>query len=276
MKTRPVEMALVTAKCQIAEIIESIDQTDSRNIGFSGPIRSSQSVMVHPLCHALKCTWHLRGGSQCSHCSAPRCRPEHRCYYCHSMAELSLKALAMCRDGAKKSRLIDTRIVAAELERLLYAPFSDVERSILLLIRERGQDALTYAKSGKAKDAWSNIKRAEAVLQTARITPSGLTFATSVLNAQKAFCFYRAGDLKAANILLADAYSKDLALESQPEFRILMVHRIQLLNNLMRLYTATTRWQKAIKIGTALLSYLTRLCLRPTRHVSAVAPIASS
>ena len=86
--------------------------------------------------------------------------------------------------------------------------------------------------------------------------PGGRLCVESFLSAQSAYFVYTQRRYQDASALLARAFANDLRLETEHDFHILVMHRIQLLNNLMRIEARRRNWGETLVLGGVLLGYL--------------------
>jgi len=137
------------------------------------------------------------------------------------------------------------------------ARFGD-QQPALVEIMTMGGRALLEARSGRMHEAWRHLRNALVVFEGETLFPEARHLAHSLISAQKAYLCHRDCDDAQAEALLGAAFQDDIVLEGLPGYGFLLIHRIQLLHNVMRIHWTGGRLQPALRLGHALLAYLER------------------
>ena len=165
--------------------------------------------------------------------------------------------IAASRAGVKKHTSIPQEdIFNIRLARLIARQFGARDRDCLRLIQAEGNSGLLASRRRALAAAQRHFSAGQALLNEGEMTPRARKLAMSILFAQKAYGLYARGDFSSATKLLRAAFASDLALEVDATFSLLAMHRIQLLNNLMRVEWRRGRWRQAVLLGVQLLQYL--------------------
>jgi hypothetical protein len=172
-------------------------------------------------------------------------------------SEALQELISAFREGSQAKSRISTRDLFNErLAELSAARFDQRDQQMLSLIRRVGAEGLHAARARQREVASEHFQRGEAMLQELLLDPAARALAESFLFAQKAYLLYTQQQYPSALTLLERSFSNDVLLESQHGISILRMHRIQLLNNYMRVEAGRENWQKALTLGCILLQYL--------------------
>lgn len=170
-----------------------------------------------------------------------------------SLAEL----IHAFRVGSQISRPTLTRDLFNErLTEIVMARLGECDRQALISIQNEGSKGLNAARSRKEELAQHHFMAAQQLLETLPICSVAYLCAESFVCAQKAYFIYTQNQYKDAITLIERSFSNDTLLELQYDLDILLMHRVQLINNLMRIEARRNNWQEALALGTALLRYL--------------------
>jgi hypothetical protein len=94
------------------------------------------------------------------------------------------------------------------------------------------------------------------LLDTLPLSDEGRRLAESLFGAQSAYDHYRRWKDARALELLKRSFCNDIVLEKERGYNVLRIHRVQLLNNVMRVHAGRERWLEAMTLGHALLTHL--------------------
>jgi len=130
------------------------------------------------------------------------------------------------------------------------------DQNALRLIRESGQHGLIESRARNENTSQKHFAKASRLLETLTMSTEARMLAESLLGAQQAYYWYRRRNYKKAQDLLIRSFDNDIFLENENSYLILRMHRIQLLNNLMRMSVRQCRFHKALTIGNAILTDL--------------------
>ena len=143
--------------------------------------------------------------------------------------------IVACRAGAGKYTQTPAKdLFNIRLDRLISKQFSARDRECLRLIQAEGSSGLLAARRRSMKIAQSHFTAGQKVLSECKMTPRARKLAESILFPQKAYELYVRGQFSNAAKFLRQSFVSDLALEADTAYSLLAMHRIQLLNNLMR------------------------------------------
>lgn len=165
--------------------------------------------------------------------------------------------IVACRAGAGKYTQTPAKdLFNIRLDRLISKQFSARDRECLRLIQAEGSSGLLAARRRSMKIAQSHFTAGQKVLSECKMTPRARKLAESILFPQKAYELYVRGQFSNAAKFLRQSFVSDLALEADTAYSLLAMHRIQVLNNLMRVELRRGRWRQGIVLGVRLLQYL--------------------
>jgi hypothetical protein len=165
--------------------------------------------------------------------------------------------IAACRVGVKKyAQIAPEDFFNDRLNKIVAKEFGTRDRDCLRLIGAEGSAGLLAARNRSGASARSHFAAGERLLATAKLSARARKFAEATLFPQKAYELYTHRQFSRATKLLRQAFLRDIALEADRSFSILLMHRVQLLNNWMRVESRRGRWQQALTLGIALLEYL--------------------
>lgn len=122
-------------------------------------------------------------------------------------------------------------------------------------VRHVSHNALRAARSGIADVAVRDIRDASDMIAAAGPTIARAV-ATSFLNAERAYVFYREDCFDEAAAALEEAFKCDLGLERSTAIQMFAMHRVQLIHNKMRIELRRHRPRVAAEFGSAVLGYL--------------------
>jgi hypothetical protein len=133
--------------------------------------------------------------------------------------------------------------------------FSKADIAWLNKARAKGYAALQLTRQAQFGAAKRTLAELGQAIELAPSRPTRL-LAEAFAFAQEAYFLYAHGRHTEAIALLQQAFLNDLALEANPALRTLVMHRVQLLHNVMRVDIRRRSWRTAVRFGHALLSYL--------------------
>jgi hypothetical protein len=165
--------------------------------------------------------------------------------------------ISACRSGAEIRAQIPTQDLFHErLGELVASRFSlsDVKR--FDRITTEGYSGLLAARQRDAATAGTHFATAERLLAKSKLSTQARKLVESMFFAQKAYELYVRHQFSDALGLLRQSFAIDLDLESDDGFNILIMHRIQLLNNWMRIEERRGRWRRGLALGIKQLHYL--------------------
>jgi tetratricopeptide (TPR) repeat protein len=159
--------------------------------------------------------------------------------------------------GSRTLRQMPDRDLFNErLSQLIAEHFDDTDRAGLKLVGGEGAHGLRAARARSAETARQHFETGEKLLDTLPMSEGARKMARSAFLAQQAYYVYTKGRYAQSIALLSEAFSINLWLESKRGIDILLGHRIQLLNNVMRIEARRGRWQEALALGSTLLRYI--------------------
>jgi hypothetical protein len=97
---------------------------------------------------------------------------------------------------------------------------------------------------------------ARVLLQLGKLSPEGNLLYKSFLEQAEAYLNYRRGDFDQARNRTFEALAIDMVLEEEYGYEILLLHRIQLVHNLVRINARCICFDHAIELACKILSYL--------------------
>jgi hypothetical protein len=142
------------------------------------------------------------------------------------------------------------------LNRMIAARCRECDRQALILIQSESSQGLNAARARKQESAGRHFATAHRLLETLPISEEAYLCAESSMCAQKAYFVYTRSRYEEAIRLIGRSFANDSRLERQFGFDILLMHRIQLLNNLMRIHAQRNKWREALALGAVVLRYL--------------------
>ena len=173
-----------------------------------------------------------------------------------SIAALT-ELISACRLGSNKYTEIATRdIFHGRLAEVIETEFSLCDRKNIERIQTEGSSGLLAARARNERVARAHFVAGQRLFATLKLSRRAHKLAESMFFAQKAYDLYVRSQFSNAIKLLQRAYVNDLALEAEPGFGLLAMHRIQLVNNWMRVEAQRGRWQQALALGISQLQYL--------------------
>ncbi|QFS52025.1 hypothetical protein [Nostoc sphaeroides] len=141
------------------------------------------------------------------------------------------------------SRLIRTRLPSTD--RLLMHKFGNA--------RQRG---LLAARRGDLMVAEKTFGAARFLLELNKLSTEGSLLYLSFLEQAESYLDYRRGDFEQARNRIYHALAVDVTLEEEHEYDILLLHRIQLVHNLVRIDARCMNLERAIELACQILGYL--------------------
>lgn len=163
---------------------------------------------------------------------------------------------AACDSGSMKVCVGNQREYFTEaLLVQLKGAFSAADVDAIRRLIAEGHDALLAARRGKRAVADRGLTAAKSLLQLATSTGARRA-AISFLSAQEAYFRYLDGDFRDAVTFLERAFCYDCMLEQGAGLPVLVMHRVQLLHNLMRIAHRRGLPQQALFLGCRSLDYL--------------------
>lgn len=161
------------------------------------------------------------------------------------------------RVGSQISRpLLDRDVFNERLTEMVAALLRECDRQALILIQSEGSRGLIAARSRNVELAQHHFAAAQRLLETLPRSDEAHLCAESFVCAQQAYFVYTQNRYEEAMTLIERSFANDRLLELQYGLDILLMHRIQLLNNLMRIEARRNNWREALTLGAALLRYL--------------------
>ena len=139
---------------------------------------------------------------------------------------------------------------------LIQSTLSSHERSIVLAaaeLRSLGLFAARQNDLGRAKDLF---REASCISSEASVSFECQSLCASFQLAAEAYLDYRHKQFSAARDRLFRALVIDANLEDRGGFDLLLLHRVQLLHNLIRIYARQGRAQEALDLSFRVLDYL--------------------
>ena len=122
-------------------------------------------------------------------------------------------------------------------------------------VQDLGFKGLLATRASNYDVAQEHFDRANRLLRKL-ISLEARMLAHSILDAEFAYFCYRQEQFHRSISFLEQSFGNDLQLEQQYGYHELQLHRIQLLNNLMRIHRRQDCFSEALKLGNSLLTYL--------------------
>lgn len=141
------------------------------------------------------------------------------------------------------SRLMRTRLPS--IDRLLMHKFGNA--------RQRG---LLAARRGDLMVAEQKFGAARFLLELNQLSTEGSLLYQSFLEQAESYLDYQRGDFDQARNRIYHALAINVTLEEEHEYDILLLHRIQLVRNLVRIDARCMYLERAIELAYQILSYL--------------------
>jgi tetratricopeptide (TPR) repeat protein len=165
--------------------------------------------------------------------------------------------VAAFRSGSRTLRQMpDRNLFNERLSQLIAEHFNEADRGRLKLVGSEGTQGLRAARARAGEAARQHFETGNKLLKSLPMDEGARKIARSSFLAQKAYYIYTRGQYARAVTLLRQAFALDLWLESKCGIDVLLMHRVQLLNNVMRVDARRGRWQTALALGATLLRYL--------------------
>jgi hypothetical protein len=173
-----------------------------------------------------------------------------------SAASLS-ELIQACNLGVRKYTQIPTADIFNErLDKLIATRFNRCDRQGINIIGTEGYSGLLSARTRAEDSARTHFAAGQRLLSRLRMSSDARKLAESMFFAQKAYQLYVRRRFSDAIRMLQRSFVNDRALEVEPGFEILAMHRIQLLNNWMRVEVQRGNWQQGFALGIRQLQYL--------------------
>jgi hypothetical protein len=172
-------------------------------------------------------------------------------------AESLTELVKAFRLGSQISRQILNRDLFNErLTVLVTAHLGDHDRQALIQIQREGSQGLLAARLRAADAARNHFETGERLLAALPMNHEAQLCAESFFCAQKAYFAYTENRYQDSTALIRRAFENDMILEMRYGLEILLMHRVQLVNNLMRIEARRGNWREALVLGGLLLQYL--------------------
>lgn len=174
-----------------------------------------------------------------------------------SDSEVLEELISAFRHASQQSgRMPNRDIFNEQLTELVMAKFSQSDRNSVLRIQQEGQNGLFAARSKESDVARQHFSNGDKLLNTLQMSREARALANSFFAAQKAYFLYTQKKFSDAMTMLSHSFSNDLFLETECGLHILRMHRVQLINNWMRLDARQDCWRSALTLGCTILQYL--------------------
>jgi tetratricopeptide (TPR) repeat protein len=173
-----------------------------------------------------------------------------------ALGEVEVRRLALaCETGSAVTHQISQRdwfdeLLSAELYRL----FSDPVISALSTLLSFSRSGLLLARAGDLAQASADLDRAWRSLPCIE-DEAARRLGAAFVNAAQAYLLYREGRFNDALACLRSAYLDDLYVEEHG-VSVMLMHRVQLINNMVRIEARRGEREAASRFGTAVLTYL--------------------
>jgi len=154
---------------------------------------------------------------------------------------------------AASGQAFDDVLVAATMRRLSLT--DQVLMRKCSAARDRG---LAAARRGRLQIADQACAEARTVAASGALSAEAKLLTNALHSPIEAYVDYRRGEHERACAHLNEAAEADVLLETVHGYKILHLHRIQLVHNLMRLRVRYDGLEAALAVGATLLSYLER------------------
>lgn len=118
------------------------------------------------------------------------------------------------------------------------------------------ENAVMAARRGELVMAERLFTEARAPLESNSLSLEGRLLHRSFLEQAETYLDYRNGDFDRVYARTSEALAIDVVLEEEYGYKILHIHRIQLLHNLVRTEARRMRFEHAIELASQLLAYL--------------------
>jgi tetratricopeptide (TPR) repeat protein len=168
------------------------------------------------------------------------------------------EASEACRKGARVPpiRTQDEKVLNDELRGAIKANLPVFDRVWIDKCEKAYSRGFEAALAGKSDIARKAFEIAESVLQTNPLFYESRLLSTSFLQAAAAYLDYSLKDFDAARAKLLEAIQCDDVLEAQFGYSTLHIHRVHLLENIMRLEFQADHPREALSLARSLLLYL--------------------
>lgn len=129
------------------------------------------------------------------------------------------------------------------------------ERVPIARVWRGGSEGLRLSREGRFDEAREKFQNCEEELARAAISPQGSLLARAPLASHKAYFECKRGDFALARALILDAMEADLQLEDDDLFKLLEMHRLQLVQNLVRIELRGGDARLALGLAGHILAY---------------------
>ncbi len=177
-----------------------------------------------------------------------------------SKSELILTTLESYRQGCTKP--IENRpessgdLFSYNLQTKLESSLPLTDRLLMRCGAKARSEGLLAARRGHLVIAERYFAEARATLESNRLSFEGKLLYKSFLEQSQAYLDYCRGDFDRVHTRTLEALAIDILLEEEYGYDILLLHRIQLLHNLVRTDARCMRRDSALQLASQLLGYL--------------------
>jgi hypothetical protein len=130
------------------------------------------------------------------------------------------------------------------------------EQLLMRRCEQARRQGLLAARRGHIATADQLLGESRAILHSEKLSVESSLICKSFQAATEAYLDYRRGAFDQARARVHEALAIDVVLEEEYGYKILHLHRVQLVHNLMRIDARCARFEDAIDLGCRLLSYL--------------------
>lgn len=130
------------------------------------------------------------------------------------------------------------------------------EQVIMQQAANTRENALMAVRCGEFVMAEHLFAKARIPLESNLLSPESSLLHRSFLEQAEAYLDYRKGDFEQVHTRTSVALAIDAVLEEKYEYKIMHIHRIQLLHNLVRTEAKQMCYNQAIELAAQLLAYL--------------------
>ena len=185
--------------------------------------------------------------------------------------ELLQKTFLGYQQGSAKNHHISSQvsddIFSETLQTLISRNLPLCDQLILRRYDNAREQGLLAARQGQLAVAQHFFEEARTPLEMGKLSNEGKLLHQSFLEQSEAYLDYRQNNFEQVYDRTDAALGLDVVLESEYGYDILLMHRIQLLHNLVRTEARRMNFEKAIILASKLLNYLDgKLENLPTPH----------
>jgi hypothetical protein len=168
--------------------------------------------------------------------------------------------LASYRQGYTKPTEITSEISGDSfnhnLQTLIESRFPLTDQLLMHRARNARYQALSATRRGQFITAERLFTEAHATIQLNKLSTEGMLLYKSFLIQAETYLDYCRGDFVRVYTRTFEALEIDVILEEEYGYKILLLHRIQLLHNLVRTDAQRMYFEQAVDLASHLLSYL--------------------